>query len=256
VTELDATLGTIKCAHCGKEAPNDVPGRRFCQKACNKAFHLAKARREYKAKIPVGTPLPTPELLEKSCEWCHSKFTTREGGKKFCSAECRKERQEKRKADRKEQQELDKPDPWIISCEYCGNKFEPKSFYDRLCSKVCKKAAKPIVEDLNREKVCEICSTEFTAKDIRQRLCSDKCRLEDRARSLAEARAKTAEQREAREKDEEAARVEAARWVNCPICDREFRKKMPKHKFCSRICNRLHFKIKYKNEGKSRAVSI
>lgn len=104
---------------------------------------------------------------ERYCEVCGKKLRLR--NKKYCSAACRTQAQEERKA-----QKLEKE---IRVCKFCGEKFVPDRQHTKYCSEECRKNFYSTTEKKKLpEKECPICHEMFEPRTYNQVYCSKKCR--------------------------------------------------------------------------------
>lgn len=173
----------------------------------------------------------------KTCPICGKEFETKVEHKRFCSPECKKE---KDNFARFAKYHHEKPDAQIISkcrerygkhlnpeliqsrkstCIVCGKEFETKVGHKKFCSVICqqryfRKKHKPLTK-------CLVCGKEFESSNGRL-LCSPECAKERRL--ILKRVYHTAK---------------PAKIVTCAICKKEFEATVYNRKYCSAECLRI-----------------
>lgn len=165
---------TDLCARCGK--PYVVEGglQRYC-KACaqiafkeNKQAITRKSNKEYYANSErrqeklEASRIKRP--LTEVCPICGKQFEAK-NGEKYCSDECRREKNRRYKSREKTE-----------TCLVCGKEFWSKNGA-KLCSDECRRERKRRYATEARTDTCPICGKQF---DVRNgaKLCSEECRRE------------------------------------------------------------------------------
>lgn len=104
---------------------------------------------------------------ERYCAVCGKKLKAR--SKKYCSAACRAQAGEERKANRLKNE--------IRVCKFCGEQFTPGKNCSKYCSEECRKAyyAKSTRQKLP-ERECPVCGKMFRPRTYNRVYCSKQCR--------------------------------------------------------------------------------